>query len=133
MEAQKPKQSWTPGSRVLIGGREYFVQGQEATAPKGLARAYILTTADQSRTYRWRPFRGLALLSGELVRPRRAKARRVAKRAKADATRGKPRLLRKGNLWHRLKARFGLRVKPRRNVTITGAPGAEIDTPQRQG
>lgn len=127
MESVKVKQSWEPGSRVNIGGREYFVQGREDTAPKGLARAYILATADQSRRYRWRPFRGLELLEGELVRPRRRR------KPKAPTGQGRTQMKDKVGLWNRLKAHFGRRVKPHRNVTITRAPGATNDHSQRQG
>lgn len=114
------KQDWSVGARVNLGGREYFVQGREETAPPGLARAYILTTADQSRVYRWRAFRGLELLKGEPVRPRRNRKRSRAGKAQT------PRLVPKGSLWQRLKAHFGRRVKPPSNKTITRAPGAAI-------
>lgn len=98
-----------------------MVQGREDTAPKGLAKAWLLSSAiDQTRQYRWRPFRGLELIGGELVRPRR--------RRKVKDTRSPPRakMVAKGSLWQKLKARFGLRVKPQRNVTIRRAPGADI-------
>lgn len=69
---QKAKSKWRPGAKISIGGREYIVKEREETAPKGLARAWIIATADGSRTYRWRPFRGLELTSGQpLVRKRR--------------------------------------------------------------
>jgi hypothetical protein len=128
MEAVKAKQKWEPGARVVVGGREYVVLGREETAPKGLAKAWLLSSAvDQSRQYRWRPFRGLELIGGELVRPRR--------RRKAKDTRGRARgrMKAKGGLWQRLKARFGLRVKPQRNVTIRRPPGEANPTAQRPG
>jgi hypothetical protein len=129
VEQQKAKQSWEPGSRITLGGREYFVQGREETAPKGLARAYILSTVDQTRQYKWRPFRGLELMNGQKpIRPRRR--RPAAKGAKPAAA--KPaKMVAKGSLWERLKAHFGRRVKPRRNVTIRRPPGQEIDTQPR--
>lgn len=68
------KQKWQPGQKVSIGGREYVVKHQEEHAPKGVARAWVIATADGTRTYRWRPFRGLELVSSKdgsgLIRPR---------------------------------------------------------------
>jgi hypothetical protein len=107
----------------MIGGREYFVQGREETAPKGLARAWIITTADQSRTYRWRPFRGLELLNGELVRPRR---RRKSKAAVVAAPPPPPP---RQSLWRRLLAFFGLGRKGppmQQNQPLPEAPGEDI-------
>jgi len=74
MTIKKPgtkKQKWLPGAKISLGGREYIVKKQEETAPKGEAKAWILVTPDGARTYRWRAFRGLTLISGqELIRPR---------------------------------------------------------------
>jgi hypothetical protein len=127
MEA-KAKQKWEPGARVNVGGREYVVMGREETAPKGLAKAWLLSSAiDQSRQYRWRPFRGLELIGGELVRPRRRrKETNTRQRPAATRTGGRAKMKAKGGLFSRLAARFGLRVKPKANVTIRRAPGADI-------
>lgn len=128
MEA-KAKQKWEPGAHVNVGGREYVVQGREETAPKGLAKAWLLSSAvDQSRQYRWRPFRGLELIGGELVRPRRRR-KETNTRQRASAPRAK--MVAKGGLFSRLAARFGIRVKPKRNVTIRRAPGADISAGPR--
>lgn len=123
MEA-KAKQKWETGAVVNVGGRAYLVNGQEETAPKGLARAWLISPiGDPSRRYRWRAFRGLELIGGELVRPRRRR-KETNTRQRAGAPRAK--MVAKGGLFSRLAARFGIRVKPKRNVTIRRAPGADI-------
>lgn len=81
MEAKKPtkaKQVWKPGRTVNVGGRPYVVDHQEETAPKGEARAWVIKTADGSRVYRWRAFRGLELISGQELVRQRVRRKKVA-------------------------------------------------------
>lgn len=109
------KQQWAVGSTVKVGGLELFVQGTAEPTKPGEPRGYLVETLDRSKAYVWRPFRGLKLIRGELVRPNRKRKPRAARQVERRAAPVQapaappPALVPTGGLWSRLKARFGLR------------------------
>jgi hypothetical protein len=134
------RQQWTVGQTVKVGGIELFVQGEAAPTKPGEPRGYLVETLDRQKAYIWRPFRGLKLIRGELVRPGRKRKPKAARVRQAPVPQAA--MVARGGLWSRLKARFGLRrlaqskpaVKPpkaRRKSHSPGPPGGQIDGPPR--
>lgn len=108
------KQQWAVGSTVKVGGLELFVQGEAAPTKPGEPRGYLVETLDRQKAYVWRPFRGLKLIRGELVRPNRKRTPKAARPVRAGRAPRQPQaaMVAHGGLWSRLKARFGLRRLP---------------------
>lgn len=131
------KQAWQVGQTVNLGGRQLLVMGRGDKRAKGEAAPWLLETGDGQRAYEWVPFRGLKLVRGDLVRParaaRRRKQRAEAKAGKVGRVQTMTQVAPKGGLFRRLLARFGRRVKPPSDVTITRPPGADIRGQPGQG
>lgn len=97
---KKPKQDFTVGNTIRIGGNEYKVTGQRPPPAKGQAAIIELESLDASRKYEWQPFRGLRVIGGK---PKRIRKRR--KKGAPPVVAHTPQRIEGASLWTRLVRR----------------------------
>lgn len=96
---KKPKQDFTVGNTVRIGGSQYRVTGHKPPPAKGEAPIAELISMDLERRYEWQPFRGLRVIGGT--------PKRIRKRRKKAAKAGQgPQRIEKASLWTRVIRAF---------------------------
>lgn len=97
---KKPKQDFTVGNTVKIGGNEYRVTGHRPSPAKGQAPIVDLESLDAERRYQWQPFRGLKVVGAP---PKRIRNRRKKGKATLAAPpANQPQRIEKASLWTRL-------------------------------
>lgn len=94
---KKPKQDFSLGATVRIGGNEYRVTGHKPAPAKGQAPIVELVSHDLERRYEWQPFRGLKVIGAP---PKRVRNRR--KKGKAAQLAAAPQRIERASLWTRL-------------------------------